>query len=416
MGDNRAMARTHTLPVVLAAGMLMFGASGAWAQPQESFTSFLRDFEVKAVAAGISPSVYESATRGLTPDPTIPEFNALQPEFETPVWSYLDQRITEARIERGKAAFAANRALFERVRREFGVDPFVLASIWGIESDYGAVLDNPTYIKPVIRSLATLVHQRRERVAADERELIAALRIIQGGEATAETLVGSWAGAIGHLQLVPTAFIDHGIDYDGDGRRDPHRSLADALGSSAKFLRDLGYEPGSDWGYEVALPAEFDYGLAGREQLRPVSFFAARGVARVRGRELPDPDEPVFLYVPAGHDGPKFLMTANYLVFKGYNFSDSYALTVAHLTDRLKGAGPLVGDWPRGARFLGRAERVEVQELLREAGSYQRTVDGRLGPVTSAALRDWQAANGFTADGFATYEALAALRAALQGN
>lgn len=396
--------------LALAAMLAMPGVVPALAQPTQSFPAFVREFEARAVADGISPEVYRQATRGLTPDPAVPDFSGAQPEFETPIWVYLDRRVSSERIARGQAAFAGNRALIERVGTEFGVDPYLLAAIWGMESDYGAILGNGRFIRPVIRSLATLVWQRRGRVEADEAELIAALRIIQAGDATAETLVGSWAGAIGHLQLAPTAFIDHALDYDGDGRRDPHGSLADALASSARFLGALGYRPGSDWGFEVSVPEGFDFRLAGREQLHPVRFFAEQGVRRIGGQAFAQMDEPVFLYVPAGSDGPKFLMTRNYLVLKGYNFSDSYALAVAHLTDRLKGAGPLVGHWPRNARFLDRQERLDLQLLLQSAGYYRGDIDGRLGPITSAALRDWQAANGLVADGFATVEALDALR------
>lgn len=398
-----SLAAAFTLALGLAAGP-------AHSAPNQSFDAFIRDFEAKAVAAGISRDVYRQATKGLTADPSIPTFQATQPEFETPIWDYIEGRVSERRVSDGRAAVTRNKPLFDRIGREFGVDPYILAAIWGMESDYGAILSNRTYIKPVIRSLASLVHQRRGRLAADEAEFIAALRIIQQGDARADTLVGSWAGAIGHLQLIPTAFLRYATDEDGDGRRDPHGSLADALASSAKYLRDLGYQTGHDWGYEVELPSGFDYALAGREQYRPVSFFAQRGVKRVAGREFSDLDESVFLYVPAGRNGPKFLMTANYLVLKGYNFSDSYALAVAHLTDRLKGAGPFVDDWPRDAHFLNRAQRVDLQERLKRAGYYDGEVDGRLGPITARALSAWQAANGQVADGFATLEAYQALR------
>ncbi len=396
--------------LALATVFCLIAASPALAQ--RSFDTFLRDFEATAVAAGITADVYRAATRGLTEDSSVPERVEAQPEFETAVWDYLDRRITDQRIANGQRAYEANRDLFARVGREFGVDPYVLAAIWGIESDFGAVLDNPVYVKPVIRSLASLVFHERGRVEADARELIAALRIIQMGDATAQTLLGSWAGAIGHLQLIPTAFLEHAVDYDGDGRRDPHRSLADALASSAQYLRDLGYTPGQDWGYEVSVPEGFDYALAGREQLRPLSFFADRGIRRVRDRAFRDLGEQVFLYLPAGRNGPKFLMTSNYLVFKGYNFSDSYALTVGHLADRLRGSPEFAASWPRNARFLNREERIELQTLLVRAGYLRGPVEGRLGPITSAALRDWQAANGLVADGFATIEALEALRRA----
>src|SRR5690606_1685963 len=172
-------------------------------------------------------------------------------------------------------------------------------------------------------------HQRRTRLVDDEKDLIAALQLLERGRLAPEQLVGSWAGAIGHLQVNLSNVLAYGTDGDGDGRVDLHNSLADALATSARFLRGLGYQPGMDWGMEVVVPAEFDYLLATRTEIRPVSFFAARGVARVAGRQFGDPDLPVFLYVPAGKNGPKFLMTQNYLAIKGYNFSDSYAMSVA---------------------------------------------------------------------------------------
>jgi membrane-bound lytic murein transglycosylase B len=236
---------------------------------------------------------------------------------------------------------------------------------------------------------------------------------VEDGPLDAGELVGSWAGAIGHLQVNPSNVIAHGADGDGDGRVDLHNSLADALATSAKFLRDLGYVPGVDWGMEVEVPEGFDYLLADRETLRPVRFFAERGIVRVKGRRFTDLTTPVFLYVPAGKDGPKFLMTGNYLVLKGYNFSDSYAMAVAHLTDRLKGSGTFAAAWPRDTAFPDLAQRRAIQEILGQLGYYQGVVDGRLGPITQAAYARFQADRGEVADGFITlksFEELSALQ------
>jgi membrane-bound lytic murein transglycosylase B len=263
-----------------------------------------------------------------------------------------------------------------------------------------------------VRSLATLVHQRRGRLAEDEAELIAALKLVQQGPLDAQHLVGSWAGAIGHLQVNPTTVIAHGADGDGDGRIDLHHSLADALATSASFLLSIGYQPGLDWGFEVELPAGFDYTLADRENLRPIGFFAERGVTRVAERQFADTSIPVFLYVPAGQNGPKFLMTRNYLALKGYNFSDSYAMAVAHLTDRLKGGGDFVTPWPRKTKFPNLAQRKAIQQALKQLGLYDGTIDGRLGPVSQAAYARFQAAKGEIADGFLTLDAYSELTAA----
>jgi len=383
-------------------------------QPIESFDSFIASFRGKALAAGVSAAVYDAAMGGLTPDPRVPNLVTTQPEFTTPVWDYIEGRVTPGRIERGKAAITRNSGLFTAVGQAYGVDPYILAAIWGMETDYGAVLGNDSLIRPIVRSLATLVHQRRTRLVEDEADLIAALLLVQRGPLDAQTLVGSWAGAIGHLQVNPSNVVAHGSDGDGDGRVDLHHSLADALATSARFLRALGYQPGVDWGMEVVVPDGFDYLLATRTEMRPVSFFAERGITRVAGRQFADPNLPVFLYVPAGKDGPKFLMTQNYLVLKGYNFSDSYALSVAHMTDRLKGGGAFVDDWPRNTAFPNLAQRQAIQQALSQLGLYNGIIDGRLGPISQEAYARFQASRGEVADGFITRAAYEALAAATQ--
>lgn len=387
---------------------LMLMVAPVVAQPVESFESFITNFRAKALAAGVSAQVYDATMGGLTPDPRVPDLVSTQPEFTTTMWDYIEGRVTSGRIERGKATISRNQALFAAVGQQYGVDPYLLGAIWGMETDYGAVLGNDGLIRPIVRSLATLVHQRRTRLVEDEQDLIAALLLVQRDGVEP---VGSWAGAIGHLQVNPSNVIAHGADGDGDGRVDLHGSLADALATSAKFLRDLGYQPGVDWGMEVVVPEGFDYLLATRAEMRPVSFFAERGIARVAGRQFADPNLQVFLYVPAGKDGPKFLMTGNYLVLKGYNFSDSYAMSVAHMTDRLKGGGSYVDDWPRNVAFPNLAQRQAIQQTLLQLGYYQGAVDGRLGPISQEAYAKFQAARGEVADGFitrASYEALVA--------
>ena len=394
--------------------LFMLLTAPAFGQPVESFDSFVATFRNKAVAAGVDGRVYDDAMAGLTPDPRVPKLVTAQPEFTTPIWDYIEGRVTADRIARGKAAIARNQNLFASVGATYGVDPYLLGAIWGMETDYGAVLGNATLIRPIVRSLATLVHQRRSRLTEDEADLIAALKLVQAGPLDAQSLVGSWAGAIGHLQVNPSNVVAHGTDGDGDGRVDLHHSLADALATSARYLRALGYQPGLDWGMEVVVPAGFDYLLASRTQLQPVSFFAERGVTRVAGRPFGDPALAVFLYVPAGKDGPKFLMTQNYLVLKGYNFSDSYAMSVAHMTDRLKGGGNFVDDWPRDTRLPDLAQRQGIQRALIALGLYQGSVDGRLGPITQEAYARFQASRGEVADGFITKAAYDALAAAAQ--
>ena len=385
-------------------------ATQALGQPAESFAGFLAQFRAEAVAAGVNGQFYDAIIADLTPDPRVPNLVETQPEFTTPIWDYLDTRINAGRIERGKAAMSRNADLFARIGQQYGVDPHVLGAIWGMETDYGAVLGNDDLIRPIVRSLATVAWQRRSRFVEDKADFIAALKLaaFNGGVSP----VGSWAGAIGHLQVNPSNVLAHGTDGDGNGQVDLHNSLADALATSAVYLRRLGYQPGLDWGFEVEVPAGFDYLLATRDQLRPVSFFAERGISRVAGRQFADLTTPVFLYVPAGKDGPKFLMTANYLSIKGYNFSDSYALAVAHLTDRLKGGGSFATAWPRDTQFPNLSQRQAIQQALKALGLYDGVVDGRIGPITQAAYARFQAMQGEVADGFVTRAAHDALVAA----
>lgn len=406
------MARFGRLAAFLSVLVFMTGA--VQAQPIESFDSFVRNFEARAAAAGISRDVYRRAVAGVKPVNNIPGLVSTQPEFTTPMWDYIDRRVSSGRINRGRAAMGRNKALFDRIGGTYGVDPAILGAIWGMETDYGGVLGSSKLIRPIVPSLVTLAHQRRGRVAEDELELIAALRLIQNRGWTRDTLVGSWAGAVGHTQIIASGLLVHGTDGDGDGEVNPHASLADALASSATYLRSLGYQPGLDWGFEVDLPPDFDYSIATRNEMKPVDFFAERGVTRVKGRQFSDLSQPVFLYVPTGQNGPKFLMTPNYLVLKSYNFSDSYALSVAHLTDRLKGSGPFVAKWPKSTAFPNRAQRVAIQQWLKELGFYRGDVDGRIGPISQEAYQQFQRQRGVVADGFITLESHELLRQAAQ--
>lgn len=396
----------------LAVFFVLLMTAPAMAQPGGSFADFLAALRPEALSSGVSATSYDAIISGMKPDPRVPKLVETQPEFTTPVWDYIETRVNAARVERGRAALSRQAELFSAIGARYGVDPYLLGAIWGIETDYGAVLGNDSLIRPIVRSLATVTYQHRSRYAEDKADLIAALRLAQANGGVSP--VGSWAGAIGHLQVNPTNVLAHGSDGDGDGRIDLHNSLADALATSASFLIHLGYQPGVDWGFEVALPEGFDYLLADRDQMRPIGFFADRGVMRVSGRAFSDLRTPVFLYVPAGKDGPKFLMTGNYLVLKGYNFSDSYAMAVAHLTDRLKGGGAYVAPWPRNTVFPNLAQRQTIQQALKALGLYQGAIDGRLGPITQAAYARFQASQGQIADGFITKAAHDALVAAVR--
>ncbi len=313
----------------------------------------------------------------------------------------------------GKAAIEKNRELFTAVGKETGVDPYLLGAIWGIETNYGAVLDNPKYIRPIIRSLATLVHQRRVRLTGDEADFIAALLLLQRNHMQPDELVGSWAGAIGHLQVES---VQRDRAWPRWRRRRPHRSQQVAV-RRAGDKREISPRPGLSARARLGFrgrrcPPGSTISLATRTEMRPVSFFAERGVKRVGGRSFDDLTTPVFLYAPAGQNGPKFLMTGNYLVLKGYNQSDNYALSITHLTDRLKGGSAYVASWPRNTKFPDLAQRKAIQQALLDLGHYEGKVDGLIGPISQAAYARFQASRGEVADGFITLDSYEKLTAA----
>lgn len=393
---------------IIAIGFITLSAGSGLAGPSINFEQFIENFENKALASGVSTEVYRRVMGEIELDPTIVERITGQPEFSTPMWEYLDRRVSVDRIGHGIEAIAQNRQLLTSIAAKYGVDPFLLAAIWGIETNYGAILENREWVKPIIPSLASLVFAKRGRVLRDEKELIAALKLVQNG-ALANSLLGSWAGAMGHLQVLPSIILSSGVDGDGDGKVDVHTSLADALATAAALLKSFGYQTGVDWGYEVSLPDGFDYSLASQRQLRPLEFFSNLGVKRVASRKFIDLEQPVFLYIPAGGEGPKFLMTRNYLVLKSYNASDSYALAVAHLSDRLRGGGKFISDWPRQTKFPNREQRLQIQQRLADLGFYGGRVDGFIGPITQAAYQKFQISAGLTPDGFVTLDALGLL-------
>lgn len=413
---DRHVARKILRKIVVAIWYSLVAAFGHASIAQaDDFSEFVRDFAQVAQQNGVSAQTYQRAMAGVTFDPNLAQRISGQPEFTTPIWDYLDRRVSSSRIARGQKAFRQNEQLIRSIADRSGVDPFVLTAIWGIETDFGAVLGNKNLIKPIVPSLTNLVFARRGRVALDQAELIGALQLLQRSGVVPQVLIGSWAGAMGHLQVNPTVLRDHGVDGDGDGRLDVHASLADALATSANLLISFGYRSGVDWGFEVELPNGFDLSLATRNVLRPISFFAQRGVRRVANRQFADLSEPVFLYLPAGASGPKFLMTKNYLTFKDYNFSDSYAMSVAHLTDRLKGSGPFVQPWPRQTKFPNLAQRREIQTWLTQLGYYADTIDGRLGPISQEAYQKFQVRLGLPADGFITAQSHRLLKEAVGG-
>jgi len=374
------------------------------------FDRWVQSFWPTAKAAGISRGVFEAAFRGVTPDPEVLQKANYQPEFSIPTWQYVVTRVSEKRVLAGRDMIQRYKPLLDQIERRYGVDRHIVVAIWGMESTYGDILDDPTVVKSVVRSLATLAYADKRRAKFGRQQLVAALKILQRGDIGLAGLTGSWAGAMGHTQFIPTTYEAYAVDFDGDGRRDIWNSIPDALASTANYLHKAGWVTGSTWGYEVALPARFDMRLSKDGKSRRIREWMNLGVARVAGRSFPRSGDKAVLVAPAGRDGPAFLMLRNHYVIKRYNNSTAYSLAVGHLADRLMGAGDFVHPWPNGERPLTQAEAEELQRHLAEAGYYDGEIDGKLGPASRDAIRAYQSGRGMTADGFGGIRLLETLR------
>jgi membrane-bound lytic murein transglycosylase B len=353
----------------------------------------------------ISRAAYVHYTASLTPDLQIMDLLDNQPEFTKPVWDYLDRLVTDERIAKGREILAKYRPAFDAVERAYGVDRHIIAAIWGVESDYGTQGGS----RPVLRSTATLACiGRRQNYFRDE--FLAAMEILARGDVRPDRLVGSWAGAFGPTQFMPTAFKRYAVDFDRDGRRDVVDSVPDIIASTANNLKMDGWAPGQTWGYEVVVPTTFNFMLADRRRVLPIREWQHHGVVRPHGQPFPRPDDKAFVLVPAGIQGPGFLMLHNFRVIMRYNPAEAYALAIGHLADRLRGSGAFAQGWPRYERVLSREERLELQQLLAGRGYDIGAPDGHLGAKTKAAIREFQAKNGKIPDGFASASILNELR------
>jgi lytic murein transglycosylase len=371
-----------------------------------NFQSCLAELWPAASRRGVSRPVFERVTASLTPDLRIMELLDAQPEFTKSMWDYLDILVTEDRIEKGRAVLAKYAPQFDAVERAYGVDRHVIAAIWGVETNYGTQVGG----KPVLRSTATLACVGR-RQSYFRSEFLDALEIVQRGDLRAEQLVGSWAGAFGPTQFMPSAFKRFAVDFDGDGRRDVVGSIPDMIASTANNLKLDGWVPGAAWGYEVVVPANFDFRLADRHRSMSVRQWAHAGLIQANGKPFPRPDQDAYLLVPAGVQGPGFLMLQNFRVIMKYNPAEAYALAIGHLADRLRGGPSFVQHWPRYERSLSRSERLELQEHLSRRGFDVGEPDGQLGARTRSAIRSFQSEIGRVPDGFASAGLLDELRA-----
>jgi lytic murein transglycosylase len=378
-------------------------ACAALAAGAQDFDACVKELRAEATANGISTPTLDAAFAGLQPDPTVIEAMDNQPEFETPVWEYLARLVDDKRIAEGRAMLEQWRRSLNQAQRRYGVDRHILVAVWGVETDYGRIMGK----RSLVRSLATLsCAGPRQRYFRSE--LIATLQIVQAGDIRADALRGSWAGAFGHAQFMPSTFRRAAVDLDGDGKRDIVGSVPDALGSIGNYLKDAGWVSGQPWGYEVTLPAGYN-GPSGRHNKMDLREWKQLGIRRVGGKPLFGPDRAALL-LPAGTRGPAFLIFQNFHAIHAYNNSESYALAIAHLADRLHGKGPIVTAWPMDERLLSRAERVELQLWLIERGFYAGAADGILGSRTVEAIKAFQSSQGLSADGYASSRVLAALR------
>ena len=372
----------QVLPITFALVLAAMPATGlAQAQDQAAFDACLSGLRPAAAAAGINQATFDTYATTAVPDKTVLDVLDAQPEFTTPSWEDLAARVDQQRAEDGQARRKTHAAILAQVAQQYGVDAQTVVAVWGVESDYGKTFGK----RPLLTTLATLSCFGR-RQAFFRGEFFATLKLLQSGDLKPEGLTGSWAGAFGHTQFMPTTYQRIAVDGDGDGRRDLVGSIPDALASTANYLKRAGWRTGEPWGYEVKLPAGFDASLAGRKNKRPLNDWIARGVTRIDGTPVLPADTQAGVLLPAGAKGPAFLVFRNFDAIYSYNAAESYALAIATLSDRLRGGAALVTPWPTDDPGLGRGERKQLQQLLLARGHAIGEADGMIGTLTRRAI------------------------------
>lgn len=376
------------------------------AKADAGFDRFVQDFWPTAKSAGISSKTYRHVFTGMGPDKDTLRLMNRQSEFVKPIWEYLDSAVSVNRVEKGQALLIEYESVLKKIEARYGVDREAVLAIWGMETNYGGFMGKHN----VIQALATLAYGAPRRKKFWRRELVKALGIVQAGHVRFEDMEGSWAGAMGHTQFMPTSWNAYSADFDGDGRRDIWTSIPDALASTAFYLKKHGWQTGKTWGYEVKLPAGFDFRLADDKTTLTTGEWSRRGVSRVNGKGFPRSSDRAILVMPAGASGPAFLMLRNFYVIKRYNNATSYALAVGHLADRIIGGGPLAGDWSREYLPLSRTETAELQNALNRRGFDVGKPDGKVGPATRRGIRAYQRARGLIPDGYPSVVLLARIK------
>ncbi len=398
---GRRLGQVGSVCLALCLSLAALPARAQDAQ-QGDFRLFVQNLWPAAKARGISRETFDNAFRGVEPDAKIVALTRKQSEFVRPIWDYLNGAISEDRLTRGRKMVGEWSQTLAAVEQTYGVPKEVVLGVWGMESNFGGFTGS-IY---VFRALSTLAYTGY-RPEFFKEELLTALQILDADHIDRDKMLGSWAGAMGQTQFMPTSYLKYAVDGNRDGVRDIWTSVPDALASTANYLRKNGWKPGLPWGFEVALPATFDF----RHVRQDFSKWAALGVRRLDGKAVPRSGE-ASLYFPGGARGPAFLVTDNYDVIKSYNSSDAYALGVAHLGDRLSGGRAIVGLWPKNEPMLDKDQREELQKHLAGLGLYTGDPDGKLGSKTRDALRNFQVKRGLIPDGYADVAALRELRAA----
>jgi len=376
------------------------------AQSQSGFQRWVKNFRNVALTKGISAGTYDRAFKGVKLNTRVMQLDRKQAEFSRQIWDYLDTATSPKRVKNGQAMLTKHKRTLSRIEQKYGVDKKIVLAIWGLESSYGKNMGDIN----IIEALATLAYDgRREKFG--KQQLLEALRIIQRGDITANRMMGSWAGAMGHTQFIPTSYQASAQDFTGDGKRnvwDPN-DPSDALASTANYLKKAGWTHKQPWGVEVKLPKGFNYGNASLKVKATPARWTELGVRTVRGKKIPNHGQGS-VFLPAGADGPAFVVFKNFFVIKRYNNANSYAMAVGHLADKIKGGGNFTKEWPRGPGALKLDEKLEVQELLNRAGYDLGEPDGIIGPKTIDAVSAIQISWGKQPNGKADQDFLRVLR------
>jgi len=373
---------------------------------EQAFRDWIDVLRDEARGKGISDATLDAALRDIAPVVAVIELDRRQPEFTQTFWTYLRQRVNDERVKRGQALLAKHRDLLDGIHAKYGVPPRYLIAFWGLETNFGDYLGSFR----VIDALATLAYDQR-RARFFRAELLGALQIIEEGHISPDAMTGSWAGAMGHIQFIPTTFIGHAVDYTGDGRKDIWGSPPDAFSSAANFLFNLGWRPGEPWGWEVLLPRDFDLMLATMKVKKTLAEWSALGVRRTDGKALPQVDREGAITLPQGHKGPAFLVYDNFRAIMRWNHSINYAISVGHLADRIAGLPQIATGRDAEHAPLSRYEIEEIQQLLNRLGFEAGAEDGLPGPRTRTAIRAFQQKHSLPPDGYPEPVLLQRLRA-----